>query len=84
MMSGKRSAESELEEELERLCGPSKCEVCYVPIASSEAAVRHYGGKIHGKKVARWKDQWLAQKKIKLETEPSTGSDYNNDSNGYI
>ena len=48
-MSGKRSAqlaglELELEEELETRCGPSKCEVCFVPIGSSEAAARHYGG----------------------------------------
>jgi len=84
-MTGKRSAalaELELEEELERLCGPSKCEVCFVPIGSQEAAARHYGGKIHGKKVARWKEQWLAQKKIKLETDPTTGSDCNPGSNG--
>ena len=73
-MSGKRSAELEVEEELEleRLCGPSKCEVCFVPIGSAEAASRHYGGKIHGKKVARWREQWRAQKRIKLETEPDT------------
>ena len=86
-MSGKRSAELgglelELEEELKRLCGSSKCEVCFVPIGSAEAAARHYGGKIHGKKVSRWREQWLHQKKIKLETEPGTGSGSNTDSNG--
>ena len=90
-MSGKRSAEQggleqeleeELEEELYRLCGPGKCEVCFVPIGSAEVASRHYGGKIHGKKVSRWREQWLAQKKIKLETELPSGSVSSTDSNG--
>lgn len=71
-MSGKRSAElAGLEEELEKLCGASRCEVCFVPIGSEEQANRHYGGKIHAKKVERWRDQMVAQKKIKLETEKS-------------
>ena len=90
-MSGKRSAELaglELEEELERLCGSSKCEVCFVPIGNPEAAARHYGGKIHSKKVARWKDQWVAQKKMKLLTdhdnEPTSTTEFDNNtgSNG--
>ena len=69
-MSGKRSAElAGLEEELERLCGAARCEVCFVPIGSQEQAARHYGGKIHAKKVERWRDQMVAQKKIKLQTE---------------
>ena len=94
-MSGKRSAEQggleqeleqeleeELEQELDRLCGPGKCEVCFVPIGSAEVASRHYGGKIHGKKVSRWREQWLAQKKIKLETELPSGSVSSTESNG--
>ena len=80
-MSGKRSAElAGLEAELERLCGASRCEVCFVPIGSQEQANRHYGGKIHAKKVERWRDQMVAQKKIKLETE--NRDIVTNDSNG--
>ena len=80
-MSGKRSAEfAGLEEELQTLCGPARCDVCFVPIGGAEQAARHYGGKIHAKKVERWKDQWVAQKKIKLETDNKEL--FLNDSNG--
>ena len=69
-MSGKRTAEfAGLEEELEKLMGGSRCDVCFVPIGSAEQATKHYGGKIHAKKVERWKEQWVAQKRIKLEAE---------------
>ena len=53
--------------ELERLLADTKCDVCFVPLSGKEAADKHYGGKIHAKKLEKWKINWIGLKKQKLE-----------------
>jgi len=65
-----------MEEELAILCRDVKCNVCVVPLSNKEATLKHYSGKIHSKKVERWKESWMSKKKIKLDNpEPSFPSD---------
>ena len=74
MAAVKRSADLTclVEAELDKLCREVKCEVCVVPLGGKEMATKHYGGKIHAKKVERWKDSWMNQKKLKMENEFSS------------
>ena len=53
--------------ELEKLLADTKCDVCFVSLSGKEAADRHYGGKIHAKKLEKWKINWIGLKKQKLE-----------------
>lgn len=53
--------------ELEKLLTDTKCDVCFVPLSGKEAADKHYGGKIHAKKLEKWKINWIGLKKQKLE-----------------
>ena len=70
-MALKRSAnfDAEVEAEIARLCTEARCDVCLVPISSKEQKDKHYAGKIHAKKLERWKDSFIGQKKAKLEEE---------------
>jgi len=72
MAAVKRSLDldSLLEDELAKLCRREKCEVCVVPLGGIEMMNKHYGGKIHSKKVERWKETWKNQKKLKMENLP--------------
>ena len=76
-MSLKRSAnfDVEVEAEISRLCTETRCDVCLVPISSKEQRDKHYAGKIHAKKLERWKDNFIGQKKAKLEEENSVSVD---------
>jgi len=58
-----------VERQLTDMCLPSKCEVCVVPLGSSELANKHYTGKIHMKKVERWRENWKHQKRLKMEND---------------
>ena len=71
MAGVKRSVDMDslVETELDKLCREVKCDVCVVPLAGREVATKHYGGKIHAKKVERWKESWMNQKKLKMENE---------------
>ena len=53
--------------ELGKLLTDTKCDVCFVPLSGKEAADKHYGGKIHAKKLEKWKINWIGMKKQKLE-----------------
>ena len=78
-MSAKRAADLEalVEVEVERLCSETRCDVCFVPISSKEQKEKHYAGKIHAKKLQRWKDNWMGQKRLKLEEETRLSYDDN-------
>jgi len=72
MAAVKRSLDlvSLMEDELTKLCRKEKCDVCVVPLGGIEIRNKHYGGKIHAKKVERWKETWKSQKKLKMENLP--------------
>ena len=72
MAAVKRSLDlvSLMEDELTKLCRKEKCDVCVVPLGGIEIRNKHYGGKIHAKKVERWKETWKSQKKLKMENVP--------------
>ena len=79
MAAVKRSLDLDclVEAELAKLCRDVKCDVCVVPLSGPEMSKKHYGGKIHAKKVERWKDSWINQKKLKMESLPY--GEYNDD-----
>ena len=62
-----RELETELETELRKLLCDTKCEVCIVPITSDQQREKHYAGKIHAKKVEKWRESWLGRKRARLE-----------------
>ena len=64
----KRAADDDLfDGELGKLLTDSKCDVCFVPLAGKEAADKHYAGKIHAKKLDKWKINYIGMKKQRLE-----------------
>ena len=67
-MMAKRVGDDDMfDGELEKLLADTKCDVCFVSLSGKEAADRHYGGKIHAKKLEKWKINWIGLKKQKLE-----------------
>jgi len=89
----KRGADfdDDFEEELKKMCTETKCDICVVPISGKEAGDKHYSGKIHKKKVQKWKESWLSFKKSKVikseggDDDNSMHSESNggNDNGGY-
>ena len=64
----KRAAHDDLlDGELGKLLTDTQCDVCFVPLAGREAADKHYAGKIHAKKLDKWKMNYIGMKKQKLE-----------------
>ena len=69
-MATKRSSadlDREVETELRKLLCDNKCGVCIVPITSDQQREKHYAGKIHAKKVEKWRESWLGRKRARLE-----------------
>jgi len=61
-----------MDEELDRLLRSTKCGVCVVPFDTKDAARRHYDGKIHAKKLERWKDIFKSKGDIRDESDEET------------